>query len=209
MNLKPFLDHYKITHDAGNTPLPASLKKRVDAEFLFVLENLGGKTFNHGIYRVHEGGQLQEYTETVCEQFLACKGKAIVFAADWLGRQFILDFNELKTGKPTVSCLEPGVPDTFCTDQTIVEFHNKTLVDQADAALAEELFKKWKAKNRHGVPPGQCAGYKVPLFLGGKEDLTNLELTDMSVYVDLCCQLWNKVKDLPDGTSIGKVTISP
>jgi hypothetical protein len=51
------------------------------------------------------------------------------------------------------------------------------------------------------------APHKAPLFLGGKDSLSNLERTDLDVYLSLCAKLWNKVKDLPEGTPIGELII--
>ena len=58
MDLSRFLTQYAVTHDAGNAPIPTRLKRRVDSEILSCLDQLGGKTFNHGIYRVYRGDQI-------------------------------------------------------------------------------------------------------------------------------------------------------
>lgn len=204
MNLRRFFASYFVTSDSGNAPVPEIIRNRVDADFLSVLNQLGGKSFNHGLFRVYRGDQLESRTEQLYRQFVAVAGQAIVFAADWLGRQFIIDFSEMKRGKPTVVCLEPGVPGSFCIDQPIGRFHNVDLVEHPDAVVAQALFNKWRERQNLDVPFDQCAGYKIPLFLGGKDELDNLELVDMDVYLELCCQLWNKVKDLPEGTRIGE-----
>lgn len=207
MELSRFLRHYKVTHDAGNVPTPARVKQRVDDEFLSCLEQLGGKTFNHGIYRVYRGDQLEESSKAVEKVFEDVRKEVIVFASDWSGRQFGLDFTELISGKPSVACFDLGGPDSFCTDQSILDFHNRALVDQTDAALAQQFYKQWRKKHREDIAPDQCAGYKVPLFLGGKDIVANLELTDMEVYLELTAQLWHKVKDLPEGTPIGEILL--
>jgi hypothetical protein len=91
--------------------------------------------------------------------FTAVKTTAIVFGYDWLGRQFVVDYSELRESKPTVVCLEPGVPDSFCTDKTILDFFNEDLVTMADAALAESLFKKWRKRHKKPIAPDECVGY--------------------------------------------------
>jgi hypothetical protein len=52
-----------------------------------------------------------------------------------------------------------------------------------------------------------CVGYKVPLFLGGADGLANLEVIDLSVYVEICGQLRNKVRTLAPGQSIRSVRL--
>ena len=44
-----------------------------------------------------------------------------------------------------------------------------------------------------------------PLFLGGEDSLDTREVSDMEVYWDMTDQLWEAVKDLPEGTKIGNV----
>jgi len=41
----------------------------------------------------------------------------------------------------------------------------------------------------------------------GKDDTDNLEITDVSVYVEICGQLRNQVKHMRDGQKIGSITI--
>jgi hypothetical protein len=209
LDLSRFLSHYEVTHSAGSSTIPTGLKKRLGKEGLFCLEQLGGKTFNHGIYRVYRGDQIEQASEVVGRVFEAVHKKVVAFAADWNGRQFGLDFTELTRGKPSVSCFDLAGPDSFCTDQSVLEFHNSVLVDQADAALATDLYRRWRRKHNGDIEPEKCVGYKVPLFLGGKDKVTNLELTDMEVYLELNAQLWSRVKDLPDGTSIDDIRIEP
>ena len=54
---------------------------------------------------------------------------------------------------------------------------------------------------------GQIYSYKQPPVLGGQIALDNIEPTDIDVHFTLLGQIHQQVKGLPDGTSIGKVTI--
>ena len=51
----------------------------------------------------------------------------------------------------------------------------------------------------------QCAGYKVPLFLGGEDSIHNLELSDIEVYWSLMAQLRLATIDLAPGTRISEI----
>lgn len=52
-----------------------------------------------------------------------------------------------------------------------------------DACLASSFYKQWKENNKNkDIQNGQCVGYKIPLFLGGTDDISNLELSDVDVY---------------------------
>lgn len=55
--------------------------------------------------------------------------------------------------------------------------------------------------------PGQCYSFKVPPVLGGKYELSNVELTAMAVYYSFLGDIYRQTKDLPDGTVIKAVVV--
>jgi hypothetical protein len=57
------------------------------------------------------------------------------------------------------------------------------------------------------LKPGECFGYQVPPVIGGAIAPENFEPIDVSVYFHLLGQIQQQVQALPDGTSIGKITI--
>jgi Domain of unknown function (DUF1851) len=75
------------------------------------------------------------------------------------------------------------------------------------SALAASFFASWARANPELLPLGamQCAGYKVPLFLGGKDSVDNLEIVDLEVYWSLSGQLREGTMVLPPGTSVRQV----
>jgi hypothetical protein len=76
-------------------------------------------------------------------------------------------------------------------------------------ALAARFFAAWAHANPGQVPldSGECAGYQVPPFLGGKDTIDNLEVINLEVYWSLCGQLRLGIKRLPTGTTIRQVSI--
>ncbi|WP_313623361.1 T6SS immunity protein Tdi1 domain-containing protein [Achromobacter sp.] len=86
-------------------------------------------------------------------------------------------------------------------------FHNGVLLNLSEAALAENFFKKWIASGGCAPRFDQCVGYKLPLFLGGKDDISNLELSDLDVYSCVSSQLIARTRGLPVGTAIGAITL--
>lgn len=60
--------------------------------------------------------------------------------------------------------------------------HDEELVDYTEAALATSFFEVWGAAPRSVLGFGECAGYRTPLFLGGRDDVQNLEPSDVDVY---------------------------
>ncbi len=57
------------------------------------------------------------------------------------------------------------------------------------------------------LQPGQCYSHKQPLVLGGEDELSNIEASDVSVHVHLLGQIHKQVKDLPPGTPIDRIEI--
>lgn len=56
---------------------------------------------------------------------------------------------------------------------------------------------------------GECYDFKLPPILGGQMDVAHMEKLSFVVKLDLAGQLHEQVKDLPPGTKINRVTISP
>jgi hypothetical protein len=45
--------------------------------------------------------------------------------------------------------------------------------------------------NTQPLDHNKCVGYKVPLFLGGEDEISNLDELDMEVYWSIIGQLMN------------------
>ena len=55
---------------------------------------------------------------------------------------------------------------------------------------------------------GQCYGFSTPPILGGAYDLTNVEVSDLAVYLALMGQIHGQLEDVPDGTKI-RLVVGP
>ncbi|WP_431278627.1 T6SS immunity protein Tdi1 domain-containing protein [Leifsonia poae] len=51
----------------------------------------------------------------------------------------------------------------------------------------------------------ECVGYEVPLFLGGGDEIDNLQVADMEVYWTLTGQLRVATHDLRPGRSVSEI----
>ena len=52
------------------------------------------------------------------------------------------------------------------------------------------------------LKPKTVYGFKVPPLLGGKYDLENFEVTDISVHYGFLGDLYGQMKDVPDGSKV-------
>ena len=173
----------------------------------FVAE-FAGASFAGGLYRVLDATTGPSAQARVDSAFPTLISRATPFVLDWLGRTFALDLQRVAEGGPLVLMLEPGTGEVLEVPTSFVEFHESELVDYADACLATDFFDAWSSQNPTSLPlgPDQCVGYRVPLFLGGRDDVSNLEVSDLDVYWAMCSQLWRGVEGLPPGTPIAGVS---
>jgi hypothetical protein len=173
----------------------------------------GGDKFGEGqlldgAYRPHRTEDVDRFTRLAVEAFPDFGGRIQCFGADWLGRQFALDQGKIVDGEPQVLMLEPGTGQALKIPVGYEEFHSRELVEQADAAVAYSFFRDWRAQGGELPAYDECVGYKVPLYLGGAEDTSNLELSDFEVYWSISGQLLAQVRGLPPGTKIHNISIS-
>ncbi len=84
---------------------------------------------------------------------------------------------------------EPGTGEVLQLPCNLVSFHDEELVEYRDAALASAFHQKWLSLGESAPHYHQCVGYRRPLFLGGSDELGNLEVSDIDVYWHLFGQL--------------------
>ena len=91
MSVETFLLNFEQTDDAGNGPLNSAVLEKVNESFAQLIQELGGKTFHNGLYRVFRGDQVYDATEAIERAFPQAKGRLTAFGYDWLGRHFAID----------------------------------------------------------------------------------------------------------------------
>jgi hypothetical protein len=79
---------------------------------------------------------------------------------------------------------------TGCDFQT---FLNNEIPNNGNASLSSIFYREWLNKKGTSVKYGRCIGYKIPLFMGGKDDITNLEDSDMDVYWSIISQVMAQI----------------
>ncbi len=167
-------------------------------------QNLGGSSFAGGVYRMHTVESASAVAPVLQVAFPDAPPHDLPFAYDWLGRQFCARADDPGA---TVLLFEPGSGECFDVPVAFSDFHDVALVDDGDGVLATGYFADHRAAGGAAPTVTECVGFKIPLFLGGRDDFSNLELTDMDVYLEVMGQVLQQVRGLPPGTPIGGVTI--
>ena len=155
----------------------------------------GDKPLLDGAYRPHREEDVDQFTALAVEAFPEFAGRITCFGADWLGRQFATDTGRLENGRPGVLMLEPGTGEALEIPADRDGFHARELKEHADAAVALSFFRDW-CRAGGAIPAyDQCVSYRIPLYLGGADDISNLELSDFDVYWSLSAQLLGRLKN--------------
>lgn len=188
-----------------NRSAQAGLEMKDLSEFF---ARFSGASFGEGVYRVHDVANIEHWNVMVAKTFPEFSRRIQCFGYDWLGRQFALDQARKINGNSAVLMLEPGTGEVLEIPASLTSFHDVELVEHGNEALATDFYAQWR-KSGGGIPKvSECCGYSRPLFLGGQDEIGNLELVDMDVYWGVIGQLLGKVRSLPPGTPINSFDIS-
>lgn len=194
--LERFLRTYPVTcgQPVTEEPLPTPQALRAAA---------GGRTFAGGLYRIHTAESGAQRLKDIDAAFPEAPAHSAPYGYDWLGRQFCATEDDENA---TSLMFEPGTGEVLEIPVHFALIHDDELVDYSNEALASEFYASYLASG--GRAPGltQCVGYRTPLFLGGQDDLPNLELVDTDVYWHLTGQVILSTKGLAPGTRIESVT---
>lgn len=199
--IEAFLNKFSIT--TKGEEVENEVYKDLPPDLFQLIQAFGGSTFNNGLYRLHSFQSSIKWAEIIGEYFPQYKGEIYPFGFDWKGRQFCMGVdNEF------LFLFDPASAEDFELDQSLALLHNEDFVDYTDDLLASNTFNELLSLNDlKSIDHTQCLGYRTPLFLGGADEVNNYEVQDMEVYWHIAGQIYHKIKDLPDGTNIGNITI--
>ena len=179
--------------------------KKIPFKYSELLLDIGGYSFNNGLYTIHTLESSLKWAELLSTYFPGYKNEILPFAFDWLGRQYCV----ARKGYEGIYVFDPVDLEDYFLAQNLIDYHNITLIDDSDILDAIYFKEALQTLGLVGLNSGQCLGYKLPLFLNGKADSSNYEIIDVEIYWDTQFQIFNQIKDLPEGTRINKVAVVP
>ncbi|MFE2580324.1 T6SS immunity protein Tdi1 domain-containing protein [Streptomyces sp. NPDC059378] len=158
-----------------------------------VLAEMGGVTLARGFYRFHTADSAVAANAACAELIRGFAGRYHAFAFDWLGRELAVD---VRAGQAdgAVIVVDPGGAEYLESDLPLSAWHD--VVAGEEDLLAYRFYMAWRATNPEVGDLGfdQVIGYKHPLFLGGADEVENLELSDRDVYFSLCTQIATQLR---------------
>lgn len=166
-----------------NISISDTSKEYRDALVVF-RDKYQGKDFGEGLYRVFSDMEVTKWKEIITEAYPDFAGKFEPFAFDWLGRCFAIDLRN--NTMANILMFEIGTADVLEIPCDLSDFSNVEIPNYSESCLASNFYKEWKEAKKQILEHSKCAGYKIPLFLGGDDEISNLELCDMDVYWFIC-----------------------
>lgn len=183
----------------------------VPAPLAALFEKMAGRTLADGFLRFHTPASAHESYAACARMIGGLEGRYFPFAFDWMGRELLFDIRDPDARPRYVIMVDAAEGEHFTTDLGLDEFF-LAVADEDEDALAFPYFEDWRDANPGAPRPlgfEQVVGYKVPTLLGGEDEVANLELTDRRVYFELCTQIALQVRDLPEGTPISGIALTP
>lgn len=156
----------------------------------FIMQ-LGGKRYGKGLFNSFSDENVKKWSEIVAEAYPEFRNKFKIFGYDWLGRCFGIDLRKENDGG--ILLFEIGANDVLEIPCSFEKFLNEEIPMYSDACLARSFFNEWMECFKKEIEYGRCASYKIPLFLGGEDVVTNLEDSDMEVYWGIITQIKNQL----------------
>ena len=154
----------------------------------------GGRVLAGGLYRVMDDAAAAAIRPPLAAMYPDGGAGLDPFGSDWLGRVFAT-----RADRPgMVVIAEPGTADLLEVPVGLEEFHASEIVEHADAALAASFYDAWRADGGAAPEASQCVGYRQPLFLGGADEVENLQLSDMDVYWSVMAQTVERIRSRTD-----------
>lgn len=163
----------------------------------------GGMQFGKGLFTVFNKVDALDWQRKLEKAFPEYKGTFRLFGYDWMGRCFAVPTgNEDK-----IIVFDPGVFDVYEVSLGFLDFVNKAIPMSTNECLSSDAFISWQQAFEEELGSGRCVGYKVPLFLGGKDEPDNFELIDMSGYWYMIIRAGMKFRGVPEDEPDGNELI--
>jgi hypothetical protein len=144
------------------------------------------QTFGGGAYRILAASNVNRWTSIVGGYFTAYAGSITCFGYDWMGRMFGQRVEE--DGQEGVVRFDPAAAEVVRIPAGLQDFHCIEIVEYADDSIALSDFQVWRRTSGRTLALHECVGFKVPLFLGGTDSPSNLEVQDIEVMWELSRQ---------------------
>lgn len=122
------------------------------------------------MFRVVDIDNLTYFNDLVKSCFLEVSEDIRVIGFDWLGRIFV---SANKDNSKIYIC-DSGAHEILEVPLNILEFLNNEIPEYSNELFSTDFYNEYLSKGFDIPEYNQCIGYKIPLFLGGLDDISNI-----------------------------------
>ena len=126
---------------------------------------------------------------------------SVAFASNWRGNLFLFDRARLPTGERKIAFLELATGEYEVIDYPFRWFIGELLPRQEGLLAAADL-EHWQAIGGRVPKRDECVGLRIPLVVGGQDEVANFEVLFLNVWVSIAGQIYEQTRNLPPGTRI-------
>lgn len=155
----------------------------------YFIRRFEGISIKEGLFTVFNTSDLGKWEDNIKLFFYNMSEEFRVFGYDWQGNCYGVVPQYLSTGKENVIMFEIGTNEILSFNCAFETFVNEFLITHWNEILVPDFFRDWKEKHIERPEYGKCIGYRKPLFLGGEDNIDNLEYSDMDVYWTVLTQV--------------------
>ena len=198
MNLLKFLNTYKVTSAVVDKDI--TLEEMQDVNLVpnslkTIFEIAQGHIFDSGLFRIYNLTNALKRTQIGKAYFSNERSDYYCFGCDWTGRQYAVNYDDTH-----IFMLDHAVNEFSHLESTLDVFFNDFLVNmKEDILLASEFLNTMNHLKISKLEEHQILGFKVPLLLGGKDQLDNYVISDLDMDWDFSLQIRDQTKNLKDG----------
>jgi len=165
-----------------------------------------GRSIHSGLVRFHDSTtapMFRQYCFEMFPQLMSIDSQADVLAFDWNGRQYL---TAQADGMPDVVMFVADLATDTLEELIPVEYFG-ALLEQENVGMFfnGDLYDHWRAsigKPEKYVDFEDCVGFKIPFWLSGVRDISNLQLSNMDVHWGFGVQIREQTRDLQPGAQI-------
>lgn len=160
-----------------------------DRELRRFLEAFSGSSFNGGQFRVVQASQIVAWEQRLAGAFPAHARQVVCFGYNWRNLVFALHKTERVGGRPAVCLFDVDYGEASLTAMTLRSLCNEHMVKSPESLLDSALYQEWIESGGEVPRHDQCVGHRIPTFLGGADELSNLGVCGIDVHWSLTGQI--------------------
>ena len=195
--MENFCEKYNITYRIDSEEIKEKdfCEKHNDYNFLYsLIHKYGGCIFNNGLFKIHTFEYAEKWTSLLAEFFRneIVPFDVICFASNWQGCMYCINKRN-----NTITYFDPATCEFFSADSSLQFFFDDILVSgEYDIIFEDYFYEAFEYLKLEKLNFENSLGHKKYLHLGGKDDVSNLEIVDTEILWNLQIQIAESINEI-------------